>query len=121
MALLTNITAARAPRVPRFEESAPVASVAVPLTWSTPESKLWIAARQGEYAGMIEYTEGHFMATGATGFDLGAFSDLAQAMESVDRGALPGRLPVGVLSNVAIVSAVVALSMVGMGLTVIAA
>ncbi|MFB2556191.1 hypothetical protein [Herbiconiux liangxiaofengii] len=118
MALLTNITAARAPRI---EEGAPSASIAAPLNWSTPESKLWIAARRGEYAGMIEYTEGHFMATGATGFDLGAFSNLTQAMESVDRGALPGRLPVGVLSNVAIVSAVVALSMVGMGLTVIAA
>lgn len=93
----------------------------VPLSWATPEPKLWIASRKGEYAGMIEYTEGHFMATGSTGYDLGAYSDLTQAMTAVDLGTLRGRLPVGVLSNVAIVSAVVAFSMVGMGLTVIAA
>ena len=118
MALLTNITAVRAPRI---AESATVTPIAAPLSWATPESKLWIASRNGEYAGMIEYTEGHFLATGATGFDLGGFSDLGQAMAAVDRGPIAGRLPVGVLSNVAIVSAVVALSMVGMGLTVIAA
>ncbi|MCS5713444.1 hypothetical protein NVV95_02625 [Herbiconiux sp. CPCC 205716] len=115
MALLTNITAVRAPR---HEAATPIVA---PLSWATPESKLWIASRSGEYAGMIEYTEGHFLATGSTGFDLGGFSDLGQAMSAVDRGPIAGRLPVGVLSNVAIVSAVVALSMVGMGLTVIAA
>jgi hypothetical protein len=118
MALLTNISAVRAPRA---EEAAQVTPITAPLTWATPEAKLWIASRRGEYAGMIEYTEGHFMATGATGFDLGGYSSLAQAMASVDRGPAAGRLPVGMLSNVAIVSAVVALSMVGMGLTVIAA
>ncbi|WP_066043929.1 hypothetical protein [Herbiconiux solani] len=94
---------------------------ATTLTWSEPETKLWVASRDGEYAGMIEYLAGHFVATGATGHDLGSYSSLDSAMASVDLGASRRRLPEGVLSNVAIVSAVVALSLAGMSLSMIAA
>ncbi|WP_440710591.1 hypothetical protein [Herbiconiux sp. YIM B11900] len=92
-----------------------------PLTWSNPESQLWIAYREGEYAGMVEYGDGHFLASGSRGEDLGTFSDRTQAMNAVLQGVARRRLPDGLLSNVAIVSAVVAVSIAGMSLTMIAA
>lgn len=117
MALVTEITPGRT----ASHRTASVAPTAVALTWSNPESQLWIANRDGEYAGMVEYADGHFLASGSRGEDLGSFSDRTQAMDAVRLGIARRRLPDGLLSNVAIVSAVVAVSIAGMSLTMIAA
>ncbi|WP_291056933.1 hypothetical protein [Herbiconiux sp.] len=112
MALVTEITP---------ERVATDRVTSVPLSWTNPESQLWIANRQGEYAGMVEYADGHFLASGSRGEDFGSFSDRTQAMEAVRLATARRRLPDGLLSNVAIVSAVVAVSIAGMSLTMIAA
>lgn len=107
MALVTDIGAVRADRGV--------------VQWSTPEAKLWVGMRSGEYAGMIEYAEGHFVVSGPTGGRLGSHSDLAQAMKAVETGAAKLRVTEAFLSNMALASAVVALSVAGMSLTMIAA
>lgn len=112
MALVTEIT-------PERITSERVTSL--DLSWSNPESQLWIANRQGEYAGMVEYADGHFLASGSRGEDFGSFSARTRAMDAVREGVARRRLPDGLLSNVAIVSAVVAVSIAGMSLTMIAA
>lgn len=108
MAIITDISTA-----PNID--APVE----PLSWSAPEPKLWVANQQGEYAGMVEYLDGHFLATGARGEDFGEYSDRGQAQDAVRHGGSGRRMPVGLLSNVAIVSAVVAISLAGMSLSVL--
>lgn len=109
MALVTNIRTAR-----------PVTELS-PVIWAEPESKLWVGARDGEYAGMIEYAEGHFVCTGPTGEPLGSASDLTQAMSVVTSRRPQHRVTDAVLSNVALASAVIALSIAGVSLSMIAA
>lgn len=91
------------------------------LSWTTPEPKLWVAQRDGEFAGMIDFTAGQYVTTGPTGIRLGIFGDLSQAQDAVGAGQRPLTFRDGVLSNVAIVSAIVTLSVAGMGLTLLAA
>ena len=110
MALVTSIATARPESAPR-----------VGISWSSPEAKLWVATRGGEYAGMVEYSAGHFVATGPTGERFGGYSDVAQAKSAVDARAGGMRMRDGILSNVALVTAVVAISVAGMSLTMIAA
>ncbi|MCS5733683.1 hypothetical protein [Herbiconiux daphne] len=124
MALLSNL----GPVVDRSGASAASggsgasrAPVAPAVTWASPEAKLWVASRAGEYAGMVEYSAGHFLATNATGEPLGAFSDRPRAMSAVVQGIPRHRMPVTLLSNVALASAVVALSVTGLSLAAIAA
>jgi hypothetical protein len=110
MAMVTSIESAR-----------PDTVTVAPIAWNEPESKLWVGNRAGEYAGMVEYSAGHFVATGPAGERFGTYSSLAQAMAAVEDRASTLRLRDGILSNVALVSAVVAISVAGMSLTMIAA
>ena len=110
MALVTSIASARPEAVPREE-----------ISWNSPEAKLWVGTRGGEYAGMIEYSAGHFVATGPAGERFGGYSDVAQAKRAIDDRASGLRIRDGILSNVALVTAVVAISVAGMSLTMIAA
>jgi hypothetical protein len=96
---------------------APVA----PLAWAAPEAKLWVATRGGEYAGMVEYLGGHYECSGATGEQLRSASDLAQAKAIVEAGRPSGRITEALLSNVALATAVVAVSVAGITLTALAA
>jgi hypothetical protein len=115
MALVTSITSVR-------EDSVSGETVSgESIAWNSPEPKLWVGNRSGEYAGMVEYTAGHFVATGPFGERFGSYSDVAQAMAAVDDRASGLRMRDGLLSNVALVSAVVAISVAGMSLTMIAA
>lgn len=59
------------------EPSVPVAPVG--LLWTTPEADLWVANRNGEYAGMVEFVEGHFIARDSTGHFLGTEVSVAGA------------------------------------------
>lgn len=91
------------------------------VSWNAPEPGLWVGNRSGEYAGMVEFTNGSYLASGEVGDELGRFGSLDDAFASVASGNRKHRLPDGMLSNVAIISAVVAISIAGMSLTMIAA
>lgn len=61
-------------------EAAPNARVApTALLWTTPEASLWVANRAGEYAGMVEFADGHFIARDSTGHILGTEVSVAAA------------------------------------------
>jgi len=91
------------------------------VSWNAPEPGLWVGNRSGEYAGMVEFTNGLYLASGEVGEELGRFGSLDDAFASVATGAQKHRLPEGVLSNVAIISAVIAISIAGMSISMIAA
>lgn len=63
-----------------------VHTVDAPISWTGPESDLWVASRSGEYAGMIEFRDGHFVALDSTGNELGVFSSIPAARVAVDAG-----------------------------------
>ncbi|MCU1404533.1 MAG: hypothetical protein JWQ43_836 [Glaciihabitans sp.] len=43
-------------------DTRPVTNAApVEIVWSTPDRNLWVAMVNGDYAGMIEFTDGHFV------------------------------------------------------------
>lgn len=92
-----------------------------PVSWNAPEQGLWVGNRSGEYAGMVEFTNGAYLASGDVGEELGRFGSLDDALASVASGAQRHRLPEGMLSNVAIITAVVAISIAGMSISMIAA
>jgi hypothetical protein len=52
-------------------------------TWSQPADELWIGSVGGEFAGMIEFADGHFVATDRTGVLLDNFSGIPGAMNAV--------------------------------------
>lgn len=49
------------------------------LLWTTPDADLWVANRDGEYAGLVEFTDGHFIARDSTGHILGTEVSVAAA------------------------------------------
>ena len=64
----------------RVRDDRPVASR---LSWTTPAEDLWIASVDGEFAGMIEFADGHFIATDRTGVLLDTVSGVPGAMHAV--------------------------------------
>jgi len=62
-------------------EATPVAD---PTSWSSPEENLWVASSLGEFAGMVEFRDGHFVAGDRTGNELGNFSSIPAARDAVD-------------------------------------
>lgn len=52
-------------------------------SWSRPAENLWIATLHGEYTGMVEFADGHFVATDSTGGPIDAFSAIPQAQAAV--------------------------------------
>ncbi|MET0989119.1 MAG: hypothetical protein ABWY54_00580 [Glaciihabitans sp.] len=47
--------------------------------WSSPETNLWVANRDGEYAGMVELVDELFLARDSTGHVLGTENSLVAA------------------------------------------
>jgi hypothetical protein len=60
------------------------AAVADPTSWSSPDENLWVASNLGEFAGMVEFRDGHFVAGDRTGNELGNFSSIPAARDAVD-------------------------------------
>jgi hypothetical protein len=61
------------------------AAVVAGLTsWTAPDENLWVASNLGEFAGMVEFRDGHFVAGDRTGNILGNFSSIPAAREAVD-------------------------------------
>jgi len=59
----------------------------VDVVWSTPDINLWVATVEGEYAGMVEFADGHFVVTDHTGSIVTSESSIPAA-----QAALPARL-----------------------------
>jgi hypothetical protein len=55
----------------------------ITMVWSSPEVGLWVAMGDGEYAGMIEFADGHFVARGRTGEIIDTFSSIPVAKSAV--------------------------------------
>lgn len=71
----------------------------VPATWTSPEPDLWIASSAGEFAGMVEFRDGHFVAGDRTGNQLGNFSSIPAAREAVDASISASAAPVSTLAS----------------------
>ena len=54
------------------------------LVWASPDDALWVASADSEYAGMIEFRDGHFVASDSRNRVLGSFSDLPRARDAVN-------------------------------------
>jgi hypothetical protein len=65
------------------------------LSWVSPEDNLWVASVNGEYAGMVEFEDGHFIVRDPTGHDLGSHSSLPDA-----KALIVGRLQTPTLLSV---------------------
>lgn len=53
------------------------------VAWRTPVDGLWVAETPAEYLGMVDRNHDGFVATGATGQDLGVFPTLEGAQLAV--------------------------------------
>jgi hypothetical protein len=56
---------------------------ATKISWRSPELNLWVATSNGEYAGMVEFLDGHFVARGRTGDIIDHFSSIPAAQDAV--------------------------------------
>ena len=56
----------------------------VGATWKSPASGLWVATEAGSYLGLVERIEGRYIASDATGRELGIFDELADAQLALD-------------------------------------
>jgi hypothetical protein len=64
-------------------ESRPTFSSYVPQ-WRSPHQELWVSSANGEYRGMIEHSNGRYVAANHRGTTVGEFTTLAQAQRAVD-------------------------------------
>jgi hypothetical protein len=58
------------------------------ISWRSPELNLWVATSNGEYAGMVEFLDGHFVARGRTGDVIDHLSSIPSAQKAVTDRAL---------------------------------
>jgi hypothetical protein len=56
-----------------------------PITWSSPEAKLWVASRDGDFAGFVEFADNHYEATDARGGQLASCATLRQAQDLIEQ------------------------------------
>ncbi|MFB2580784.1 hypothetical protein ACEXQD_06005 [Herbiconiux sp. P15] len=87
------------------------------LRWASPETRLWVATHDGEYAGMVEFTDGHFVTHDRAGRTVGTSSSLPAAQRAILH---PVAAPIS-LPYVAAVAGTVALSLSTMGIAALAA
>ncbi len=62
---------------------------AAPLQWTSPEAKLWVATRAGEFAGFVEFGEGHYRVTDGLGAAIGTAATLLDAKRVLAPGSEP--------------------------------
>lgn len=54
------------------------------IQWMSPAAGLWVASKRGDHAGMVERTDGRYVATNGRGRKVGEFDGLAAAREAID-------------------------------------
>ena len=63
----------------------PTATQATDIAWYNPESNLWVAAANGEHAGMVEFVDGHFTVRSSTGSVVAETSSIPAAQAALAR------------------------------------
>ena len=87
------------------------------VRWASPETRLWVATVDGEYAGMVEFSDGHFVTHDRTGRTVATSSSLPAAQRAILQ---PSASPIS-LPYVAAVAGTVALSLTSMSIAALAA
>ena len=57
------------------------------LSWSSPDKDLWVANLDGDYAGMVEFRDGHFIVQNHLGETVATCSSIPTAMEALESAA----------------------------------
>jgi hypothetical protein len=98
---------------------ASTAATEVPdVRWTSPEAKLWVATRGADFAGFVEFREGHYVVTDGRGAQLDDCATLREAKALIVRADEPAKLPAA-LTYVAVVTGGVAVIVFGAGLAVL--
>ena len=58
------------------------------IHWSSPDSELWVANGDGEYAGMVEFMEGRFEVRNSIGAVVGTATSVPAAREMLENHVL---------------------------------
>jgi len=53
------------------------------VLWTNPDTGLWVATINGDYAGMIEFTDGRFVVRDATGVVVGYATSIPAAKQTL--------------------------------------
>jgi hypothetical protein len=76
-------------------------STATNLDWSNPDGNLWVAAANGDYAGMVEFVDGHFSVRNSTGAVVAMCTSIPEAQAALTRHLdTPASLASAVISPV---------------------
>ena len=59
------------------------ATLPVDVAWSSPDLDLWVATIDGDFAGMVEFTDGHFVVSDHTGTVLTTTSSIPDAQSAL--------------------------------------
>ena len=71
------------------------------LDWSTPDSNLWVAASNGDYAGLVEFVDGHFNVRNSTGAIVAVCTSIPDAQAALARHCdAPASITASVVSPV---------------------
>jgi hypothetical protein len=88
------------------------------VRWTSPEAKLWVATRGADFAGFVEFREGHYVVTDGRGAQLDDCATLREAKALITRADEPAKLPAA-LTYIAVVTGGVAVTVFGAGLAVL--
>jgi hypothetical protein len=55
------------------------------LDWSNPDSNLWVAAADGDYAGLVEFVDGHFSVRNSTDVIIAVSTSIPDAQAALAR------------------------------------
>jgi hypothetical protein len=67
----------------RFDGRSARDTTVTDLDWSSPDSNLWVAAANGDYAGMVEFVDGHFSVRNSTGAPVAVCTSIPEAMAAL--------------------------------------
>jgi hypothetical protein len=73
------------------------AAVTADVSWSSPDKDLWVATVNGDYAGMIEFADGHFVVNDHTGEIIATTSSIPAAKSELTSHASTASNPVAEL------------------------
>ena len=69
-------------------------AVVAELSWSSPDTDLWVASRSGDYAGMVEFRDGHFVVQNHLGETIATCSSIPSAQAALEAAAVGAAAPV---------------------------
>jgi len=93
----------------------PAGTLVEPLSWSSPAAALWVASRTGDFAGFVEFRNGHFEVTDGLGGRLPSCATLQDARASLTTP----RPPAPAERSASPVRSAVAVGLVGAGLSIL--